>query len=892
MVCPFLEKHKVKKLEFLCITHSHGDHNGDTISILEKYKVDIIIMKEFYRKWSLDGNQIMYQKIVEKAVEKEIKILGISFESLGSEEYSPSQTDETFKNKIKNAKQENFEYFNENNIYFQFGSAEIKIMNWQIFDTEGNLFITGKNKKDGKKVYRDIYEGENENSLGILLIQGNKKAFFSGDMNNIEKNVGGKKIGDEDRLKYEIGKIDFLKFGHHGYDSSNTQDYLNVISPNFGVITNDIGVTGSPSFNYIEKSKCNYLYSTQDEYEVCATIYNDEVTLGFGTSGIKKLKDEIFYIPENKIYSDYLKSKCKIKYEFVEKTVNNWEELKETIEQFKSSGGIYINDNCYLEECLKIYLNDKNYNNIYNANCTININNYQNIHLISKKNEIILKRDKTLIEFPLFKVENGFLTLGEENMEGKIKIDGNKDNVTATSHLIQLDNSVFTMYDNTFICNNLYKLTKQALDYLEYGSAILAIKFSIINMYGGEISNNIKEIFIDKSMDSSILPQITSTSYSWDARGVAITMRCSTLNFFGGKICNNKSINNSEIYSNENSTNGGYLYQLCLGTAIYTEFFSKVNLYKGEISDNLAINNAKTYLITPKDELKTNLNEINSCIYGPGIYCINSEFGMYNDFLISNNSSYLNTTITIGKNCLVGSLSSAIRGSQIYLNRTNSSIEPDENGNVKKISSNTLGGAIDFYGCQEIEINNLIVNKCNADTGGAFCFDTNSKGSISNSELSYNSAISGGAIFMVNSCSLLLNNIKILNNSATEGNGGGICTEGELTINGEKSSISNNEANKYGGGIFANNKVTTINNGIICNNKALIKSGGGIYVSGNGELILNNAKIYKNWCKEYGGGINYMSAKEFTYDKDKIDNMVYNNKAEKNGNDIFPLNNA
>ena len=120
-------------------------------------------------------------------------------------------------------------------------------------------------------------------------------------------------------------------------------------------------------------------------------------------------------------------------------------------------------------------------------------------------------------------------------MEGKIKIDGNKDNVTATSHLIQLDNSVFTMYDNIFICNNLYKLTKQSLDYLDYGSAILAIKFSIINMHGGEISNNIQEIFIDKSMDSSILPRIMSSSYFWDARGVAITVRCSTLNFFGEK---------------------------------------------------------------------------------------------------------------------------------------------------------------------------------------------------------------------------------------------------------------------------------------------------------------------------------------------------------------------
>ena len=47
VVCKFLEKYKVKKFEILLITHMHGDHNGDTISILEKYEVDKLIMKEF-----------------------------------------------------------------------------------------------------------------------------------------------------------------------------------------------------------------------------------------------------------------------------------------------------------------------------------------------------------------------------------------------------------------------------------------------------------------------------------------------------------------------------------------------------------------------------------------------------------------------------------------------------------------------------------------------------------------------------------------------------------------------------------------------------------------------------------------------------------------------------
>ena len=70
VVCKFLEKHNVKKLEFLLITHMHGDHNGDTISVLEKYDVDKLIMKEFDLKWSPDGGQKAYENILTKAIQK------------------------------------------------------------------------------------------------------------------------------------------------------------------------------------------------------------------------------------------------------------------------------------------------------------------------------------------------------------------------------------------------------------------------------------------------------------------------------------------------------------------------------------------------------------------------------------------------------------------------------------------------------------------------------------------------------------------------------------------------------------------------------------------------------------------------------------------------------
>ena len=903
VVCKFLEKHKVKKLVFLCITHSHGDHNGDTISVLDNYKVDLLIMKEYDHHWCADGTQKTYENILAKAIEKNVKVLGVSFESLGSKEYSPSQS-EDFIAVAKTAKKENFIYFNEKNVIFEFGSADIKIMNWQIFDSEGNLFITGKNNKDGKKVYRDIYPWENENSLGILLIQGDKKAFFSGDMNNLVKNVGGIKIGDEDRLKNEIGKIDLLKLGHHGYQNSNTTDYINILLPNYAVITNDVGREYIETTNFLLNNKVNYLYTTQDEYEICASIYNDEVTLGFGTSGIKKVKEELFYIPEDKIYSNYLTCKYPVKYEIEEKSVKNWDELKKMIEENQKNGKFDDTEKCFKTKSLKISLN-KGDTNVYIANSSISINHFQKIQLISN-DEITIKRDKSLTKLPLFKAENGIFILGEENMKGKIILDGDKKNVASTSHLIQLISSEFTMYNNVTLCNNLFKISKRTKDLKEFGSALFAVGNSIINIYGGDISNNVNEVYIPKDDKASTLPETMETTYAYDSRGAGIYINTSILNMYDGKIYNNEGINNSDIYSNQNGTNYNSpksvnLYQRCLGTGIFGDNKCSINLYKGEISNNKAINNAKTNFITPKDSKKSNLNSLYDCIYGSALYLNNSEFEMKKDFIIQNNSSVLNSTINVQKNCLINSLHSAIRGGQIYLgkdkikiqggtiqnssnsSKVNSNIVPDEEGKVKTISSDLIGGGINIVNCSEFQISNLKVNKCNAKNGGALYF-SNSAGKISNSELNNNKAQSfGGAIFLNSSCQIELYNSKVLNNSTQEGSGGGIYAQGYLILSGKNNSVSQNTAGTYGGGIIFKSK-GLIRYCTIYKNKALKNCGGGI--RNDGDLGLEDGKIYGNWCQEYGGGIH--NAKKLSYDKNKISSIVYDNTAVKGGNNLYP----
>ena len=298
------------------------------------------------------------------------------------------------------------------------------------------------------------------------------------------------------------------------------------------------------------------------------------------------------------------------------------------------------------------------------------------------------------------------------------------------------------MYNTITLCNNLYKISKRTKDPKEFGSALFAVSNSKINIYGGEISNNVNEVYIPKDINASILPQTMETYYIYDSKGVGIFMNCSILNMYDGKICNNEGINNSDIYTNKDAINnnnpkGINLYQRCLGIAIFSDLNSHIHLYKGEISNNKAINNSKPNLITPDNDKMTNMNVIQNCIFGSAIYTSISEFEMEKDFIIENNSSILNSTINIQKNCIIRDIFSCIRGGQIYYASTKVKIQGgiiqnsnniskvkylDEQGKNKDVNSKTLGGAIFFRNCKQFQINNLKINKCNAHRGGVFIF--------------------------------------------------------------------------------------------------------------------------------------------------------------------------
>lgn len=171
-------------LEFVLGTHSHSDHIGgfDTLILDEKITVKTAYLKEYdesrIRDYEIEAwdNKEVYEQMVNACSERGVPIISdISEEP------------------------------------FTFGNFTLKFCNTEITDP-------------AEKV------GENENAVGLLIEKGSLRAFLAADINNLD--------GDEDRLAAEIGKVDLLKVGHHGYDGSTTRGFAQALSPEISVVTN------------------------------------------------------------------------------------------------------------------------------------------------------------------------------------------------------------------------------------------------------------------------------------------------------------------------------------------------------------------------------------------------------------------------------------------------------------------------------------------------------------------------------------------------------------------------------------------------------------------------------------------------------------------------------
>ena len=96
-----------------------------------------------------------------------------------------------------------------------------------------------------------IYDNENDNSNVLFLNYLNYKFLFMGDA-GIAK--------EKDLLtKYNLKEIDFLKVGHHGSDTSSSEDFINAINPRYSLIS----VGKNNRYNHPKNSVLNTLKNSK-----------------------------------------------------------------------------------------------------------------------------------------------------------------------------------------------------------------------------------------------------------------------------------------------------------------------------------------------------------------------------------------------------------------------------------------------------------------------------------------------------------------------------------------------------------------------------------------------------------------------------------------------------
>ncbi len=175
------------QFDFILGTHMHYDHAGNFEAIFKDKNIfaEKAYFKEFNDNVATEmeigawGNKATYEKILKALEDKNIPVIS----DLPDTEFS-------------------------------FGDFTLRFINT----------VTPE------EVYS---KGENASSVGVIVKKGDKTAFLAADFTN---DSGLEKLYGDD-----IGDVDLLKIGHHGYYGSSSKSFLKTLKPELTIVTNHLG---------------------------------------------------------------------------------------------------------------------------------------------------------------------------------------------------------------------------------------------------------------------------------------------------------------------------------------------------------------------------------------------------------------------------------------------------------------------------------------------------------------------------------------------------------------------------------------------------------------------------------------------------------------------------
>ncbi len=212
-------------LDFVLGTHAHSDHIGGFDTVINDDK--IIVKKAFLKPYNENSINLMERT------------------QWDNKEVYTQMRDALINKNVP--------------IYTEFDGYSFNL---------GDFKITFYN---GRVVHRQRKTGENENSVVTLVEYDGLRALLAGDMNW--------KCGGEKKIAKEVGKVDLLKVGHHGYEFSSSAFWLKTLNPDIAVILNYEKNVHKSVIARIKKFSGAAIYTSADSNGLKAVFENGKINI-------------------------------------------------------------------------------------------------------------------------------------------------------------------------------------------------------------------------------------------------------------------------------------------------------------------------------------------------------------------------------------------------------------------------------------------------------------------------------------------------------------------------------------------------------------------------------------------------------------------------------------
>ncbi len=148
-------------------------------------------------------------------------------------------------------------------------------INYYEKDINGEKLINNYMKIDNVEVFSlndKLYDNENDNSLVLLIKIYDYKILYMADASI--------KVEQDIIKKYDLRNIDILKVGHHGSNTSSSDNFINQINPKYCIIS--VGKNNKynhPSSSVIETLKNCKIYRTDQDGSIIFKVKNNKLKI-------------------------------------------------------------------------------------------------------------------------------------------------------------------------------------------------------------------------------------------------------------------------------------------------------------------------------------------------------------------------------------------------------------------------------------------------------------------------------------------------------------------------------------------------------------------------------------------------------------------------------------